>query len=168
MKGNNQEGGCGLALVKFLLAVVFTTPFFLMLFTSGVLTNDRGTEAFYGGALGILGALVIAIALQVKPAAEALFRFFGRADSFFMVLMLFAYFGTLIGGGAAALSALQACSNGFCGSSDDLNNVLIAIISGTTYLVTLFTIAVYDHLVDLKREAGPPEQKATGGDESPM
>lgn len=131
------------------------TPFFLVFFTSGVLTDERGTQAFFNGALGILGALTVAIALQIKPAAEALWRFFGRGDTFWMVVMLFGYFGALIGGAAAALSALQRCSEGFCGSSDDFNNVIIALVSGATYLITLFAISIYDHLVNLRRDDPP-------------
>ncbi|HWO82264.1 MAG TPA: hypothetical protein VNM38_00550 [Solirubrobacterales bacterium] len=147
-----DQPGCLGTLVKMLVAAFFAAPLFLVLFTSGALTEARGSEAFYGGAIGLLGALVISIAFQARMAADALWQFFGRGDTILMVAILFGYLGTLIGGGASALTALQDCGKNFCGSSGDFNNVILALISGSTFLATVFIVSVYLHLVDLKKD----------------
>ncbi len=150
-----KEPGCLGTLAKLLMAAVFTAPVALVVFTSGVLTDSRGSESFYGGAVGLLGALVISVAFQIKIAAEGLWKFFGRGDTILMVVILFGYLGALIGGGASALAALQDCHKNVCGSSENFNNVILALISGTTFLVTVFAISVFLHLIDLRNGDQP-------------
>jgi hypothetical protein len=139
--------------VGIVVAAFFLAPFFLQLNTLGILTDARGAAGFDNAAIGILGALVIAIALQVGVAVDLLWKFFGRGDYVFLAAILFGYLATLISGGAAALSALQTCSpKGICGSPEDLNNVIFALISGTTLMATLFTASIYHRLTELKRQ----------------
>jgi hypothetical protein len=134
------------------VAGFFIAPLWLAIFKSGALTDAQGSEAFYAGAIGLLGALVISVAFQIRMAADALWRFFGRGDTILMVAVLFSYLGALIGGGASALIALQDCDKNLCGSSENFNNVILALISGTTFLATVFITSVFLHLADLKND----------------
>ena len=146
----HNEPGLGRFAVGLLISAVILVPFFLQMHTFGILTSARGSEAFYNASIGILGALVIAIALQIRAAVDALLRLFGRGDYPLLVPMLFGYLATLISGGAAALSALQNCSSsGICGSPDDMNTVIFALISGAAFLVAVFTASVYHRLTEL-------------------
>jgi hypothetical protein len=148
----NDEPAPGEFVVGLLVAAFFLAPVFLQLHTFGILTEARGAEGFYNAAIGILGALVIAITLQVKAAVDVLWKFFGRGDSYWLAAILFGYLATLIGGGVGALSALQSCSpKGTCGSPDDFNSVVFALVSGAALLATLFTASAYHRISELKR-----------------
>jgi hypothetical protein len=138
-------------LARWLLALVFASPFLIVLWTWGSFTDQRGHESFYNGALGILGALIIAMALQIRETAEGLWRIMGRAETITMVITLFGYVGALIAGSAATLHALQDCSGGTCGTSRDLNHVIVALVCGAAYLITAFGVALFIHLVELRR-----------------
>lgn len=149
----NEQPGWGDFGVGILVAALFLAPVFLQLNTLGIFTDSRGAEGFYNAAIGILSALVIAVALQVGVAVDVLWKFFGRGDYFLLAAMLFGYLATLVSGGVAALSALQTCSpKGICGSPDDFNSVIFALISGTTLVAALFTASIYHRLNELKRQ----------------
>jgi hypothetical protein len=100
-----DKSGLGRFAVGLLIAAIFLAPIFLQLNTFGIITNSRGAEAFYSAAVGILGALVIAIALQIRAAVDVLRKFFGPGDYPLLAAILFGYLTTLISG-ARLLSPL--------------------------------------------------------------
>ena len=54
------------AIVVGIVSVAILAPTFLSLLTAGALTEEAGTDEFYGAVVGVLSALVVAYALQFQ------------------------------------------------------------------------------------------------------
>jgi hypothetical protein len=124
-----------------LVSLLIVIPVCGMLVTGGVLANTTGSEQFYQASIGVLSALLIAFVFQFKPFIEDVYAILGRADSVLLIPILVSWLGSFIGGVAFSLGALQSCKDHSCGGSGDFNNVLVALIVASIYLVVAFVAA---------------------------
>src|SRR6478672_6719001 len=90
-----EEPGLGITLIAIFVSALVLSPLWAgvaLVVSHGSLSEARGSPDFFGAALGVLSAVAVAFAFQLRPAVQG-FRRLARGDRASVVPLLLAFFG---------------------------------------------------------------------------
>jgi hypothetical protein len=108
--------------------------------TSGAFATEPASKEFFAAAIGVLSAVLLAVAFQLPWLLASIRRLFSTGDRVLLVPLLGGFIVSVGAAIASGLSALNACSEEACGSVDDASTVIGGLIIGALVLVIVVLV----------------------------